>query len=159
MQAVESLEVEIAAVHDVEGARLGNEHIEDVDVVQFAVGEMDETRDSPVQVEQRVQLHGCFGCAELGPREQRQAQVDGGGIQCIDRLGEIHRKGFLSIQAPGDADESVSELGKDAPVARLVGVGEGSPWYSQAPAFQRSPGSPAAGPPSISSKHFYTKTT
>src|SRR4029453_14872910 len=34
---VEALEVEVAAIHHVEGARLGNEHIEDVDIVQFAV--------------------------------------------------------------------------------------------------------------------------
>ena len=33
MEAVEPLEVEVAAIHHVEGARLGNQHVEDVDIV------------------------------------------------------------------------------------------------------------------------------
>ena len=78
------------------------------------------------QVEQRVQLHRRFGVAKLGPGKQRQAQIDGGGIQRIDRLGEIHRKGLLSIEPTRGADQRVGEFGVDAPVARLVGVGQGA---------------------------------
>ena len=33
----QALEVEVGAVHDVEGAGLGDEQVEDVDVVEFAV--------------------------------------------------------------------------------------------------------------------------
>src|SRR4029434_10286190 len=98
MEAVEQLEVEVAAIHHVEGARLGNEHVEDVDIVQFAVGDVDEARDSAAQVEERVQFHRRFVFAKLGPRKQRQAQVDGGGIQGVDRLGEIHRKFGIRVQ-------------------------------------------------------------
>src|SRR5918995_5176573 len=81
MEAVEPLEVEVTTVHDIEGARLGNQHIEDIDVVQFAIGNMDKTGNCSAQVEQRVQFHRRFGGAKLGPRKQRQAQIDGGGIQ------------------------------------------------------------------------------
>ena len=126
MEAVEPLEVEVAAIHHVEGARLGNEHVEDVDIVQFAVGDVDEARDSAAQVEERVQFHRRFGFAKLGPWKQRQAQVDGGGIQGVDRLGEIHCKRLLSIQPACGADKGMGELGINAPVARLVGVGQGA---------------------------------
>lgn len=126
MEAVEPLEIEVAAIHHVEGARLGNEHVEDVDIVQFAVGDVNEARDSAAQVEQRVQFYRRFGFAKLGPRKQRQAQVDGGGIQGVDRLGEIHCKRLLSIQPACGADKRVGELGINAPVARLVGVGQGA---------------------------------
>src|SRR3989338_3267934 len=95
IEAVEPLEVEVAAIHHVESAKLGKEHVEHVDVVQFAVGDVDETGDRPAQVEQRVQLHRRFGRAKLGPRKQRQAQVYGGGVQGINRLGQIHRKRVL----------------------------------------------------------------
>ena len=78
------------------------------------------------QVEQRVQLDRRFGGAKLGPGKQRQAQVDGGGIQGIDCLGEIHRKGILCIKAPSGTDQGMGELGIDAPVARLVGIGQGA---------------------------------
>jgi hypothetical protein len=30
-----------------------------------------------------VQFHRCFRFAELRPREQREAQIDGGGVQGI----------------------------------------------------------------------------
>ena len=47
MEAVEPLEIEVAAIHHVEGARLGNQHVEDVDIVQFAVGDVDELGIAP----------------------------------------------------------------------------------------------------------------
>src|SRR5688500_16366131 len=49
MEAVEPLEVEVTTVHDIEGARLGNQHVEDVDVVQFAVGDVNEARNRSTQ--------------------------------------------------------------------------------------------------------------
>ena len=36
-QGEQALEVKIGAVHDVDGARLGEEQVEDIDIVQFAV--------------------------------------------------------------------------------------------------------------------------
>jgi len=39
MPAIESLEIDLAAIHDVEGACLGDQLIEDVDVVHLAVAE------------------------------------------------------------------------------------------------------------------------
>ena len=36
-QGEQALEVEVGAVHDVDGARLGEEQVEDVDIVQFTV--------------------------------------------------------------------------------------------------------------------------
>src|SRR5215510_12401204 len=122
MEPVEPLEVEISAIHDIEGTRLGDEHIEDVDVVQFAIGNMDETGNRSAQVEQRMEFERRFGSTKLGPRKQRETQVDGGGIQGIDRFGKIHRKGILSIQTTCRADKTLSELRIDTPVPPLVGV-------------------------------------
>jgi hypothetical protein len=79
--------------------------------------DVDEAWDSAAQVEQGVQFYRRFGFAKLGPRKQRQAQVDGGGIQGIDRLGKIHCQGLLSIQPACGADKRVGKLGINAPVA------------------------------------------
>src|SRR5262245_13515014 len=122
MEPVEPLEVEVSAIHNIEGTRLGDEHIEDVDVVQFAIGNMDETGNRSAQVEQRVEFERRFGRTKLGPRKQRQAQVDGSSIQGIDCFGKIHRKGILSIQTTCRADKTLSELRIDSPVPPLVGV-------------------------------------
>ena len=47
----EALEVEVGTVEEVEGARFGDEHVEEIDVVEFAVGDVDKARDRAAQVE------------------------------------------------------------------------------------------------------------
>ena len=78
----------------------------------------------PPQVQQRVQLDGGFGGAEQRPRKHRQAQVDGGRVQRVDRVVELQPQGLVGIQRAGDANHGLCELGVDAPVAALIGVGE-----------------------------------
>ena len=41
------------------------------------------------QVDQGTQLHRRLGFAEMGPREQGQARIDGRGVQRIDRVVDI----------------------------------------------------------------------
>ena len=48
--------VDVGRVHDVEGARLRNQHVEYVDIVQLALGNMDKRRDIATQIQKRVQL-------------------------------------------------------------------------------------------------------
>ena len=42
----ETLEIDVAAIHHVEGARLGQNFVEDVDVVHFAFGNADKRGDA-----------------------------------------------------------------------------------------------------------------
>ena len=97
---------------------------EDVDVVHFAVGNADKRGDVASQVQQRVHLHGSLALAELGPREQREAQVDGGRVQSVETLIEIHADRIAGVQGPHDANQDLGEIGMDPPVARLVSVGQ-----------------------------------
>ena len=76
------------------------------------------------QVQQRVHLHGGLAPAELGPREQREAQVDGGRVQSVETLIETHADRIAGVQGPRDANQDLGEIGIDPPVARLVGVGQ-----------------------------------
>jgi len=71
-----------------------------------------------------VQLHGSFVASKLRPGKQRQAEVNGGGIQCIQALVKIHADQFGGIKWSGDADQDLRKVGKDPPVARLVCVGK-----------------------------------
>ena len=80
-----------------------------------------------MQVEQRVHFHRTFVAAKLRPGKQRQAEIDGGGIQCVHAVVEIHADGIGGVERPGDADQDLSEVGKDASVTRLVGVGQSGP--------------------------------
>src|SRR5215831_4859632 len=49
-------------------AWLRQQQIENVHVVQFSLGNMDETGNAASQVKQSVHLHGCLGAAEV-PKE------------------------------------------------------------------------------------------
>src|SRR5665213_142024 len=124
MHCVKALEVQIPAVHHVEGARLGHQQIEDVDIVELAVADMDEGGNSATQIEQRVQFHRRLGLAKRCPRKQRQTKVDGGRVQRVNRLAQFDAEWFLGIQAPGGANQSLGELEVDLPVASFVGVGK-----------------------------------
>ncbi len=93
MQAMQSGEVEIAAIHDVKRPGFGNDLVENVHIVHLAIADVDEAGDVAAQVEQRMQLDRRLGRTKRCPWKYRQAQIDGGRIQCVDRLGEIDANG------------------------------------------------------------------
>ena len=80
MQDEEPFEVHVAPVHDVEGAWLRQQDIEDVDVVQLAVGDMDESRDIAPQIQQGMEFDRRLGgakplCAQ-GKTERQRSMVE-----------------------------------------------------------------------------------
>ncbi len=124
VERIEPLEVEVAAIHHVEGAGLGCEQIEHVHVVELAVADMHEGRNRSSQIEQRVQFHRSLGGAKRRPGKQRQTQIDRSGVQRIDRLGEFHPDRLFGVEPACGADQRLRELVVDAPVALFVGIGE-----------------------------------
>ena len=86
MKSVEATKVDISAIENVERSYLVVELIENVDVVNFASRDNDYGGKVASQVEQRVQFDSGLVTAKLGPREEREAQIDGGGVQCISLL-------------------------------------------------------------------------
>jgi hypothetical protein len=51
MECVKAGKVQIAAIHDVKGARLDHQYIQGVDVVAAPIGDCDKGRDWSTQVE------------------------------------------------------------------------------------------------------------
>jgi len=58
--------------------------------------------------------------------QMRKAQVDGGGVEGIGCLGQLHPEGLVCIELPGRADQGVSEVGPDAPIPTFVGMSQGA---------------------------------
>jgi len=52
-----------------------------------------------------MQLDGGFGLPKMRPREDRQTEVDGGGIERIDRVVEFEAEILAGIQSPGCLDQ------------------------------------------------------
>jgi hypothetical protein len=98
--------------------------------MHLAVRNADKRGDIAMQVQQRVHLDGGFVLAKLGPREQRQAQVDRGRVHRVQALIEIHADRVGRIQRPGDADQYLREVSVDAPVVTFIGVGQRRPRHA-----------------------------
>lgn len=92
MQSEESLEVEVAAIPDIERTRLEAEPIEHVHVAQRAVDDANEDRDGSAHIEGRAQLDGSLGRAKRRSLEQTYSQVDSGGAQRVDDFGQARPK-------------------------------------------------------------------
>ena len=67
MHAVESFEIEIAAVHQVNGSSLPDQLIEEVDLVDLSTRDDHHRRNTAAKIEQCVKLDGRFVSAELSP--------------------------------------------------------------------------------------------
>ena len=124
MQGMESVEVDIAPIHDIETAGLEGDPVENVHIVELAIGDMDEGRNVAPQVEQRMEFDRALAFAKAGPGKERQAQIDGGRIERIDRMRQFQAEAVLGIEFARCLDQAESEILIDAPVAVLVGVGQ-----------------------------------
>lgn len=101
VQAMPPGEIEITAIHEVERPRLGNK-----------------------QVEQRMQLDGRLGQPKRRPWKHRQAQIDRGRIQGIDRLFDFDAKRVVHVKRARNPDQAMREVGIDAPVPYRIGMGQ-----------------------------------
>ena len=100
VHVVEPSEIEIGAIHQIERSWLDGQFVEYVDFVRLAVGDAYEAGNRTALVEQGVQTNCSFGRAKRCSRIHRQSQVDGGGVEGIDRCIQIDSHRFVSIQRP-----------------------------------------------------------
>lgn len=77
--------IQIAQIHQVNGPSFENQTVQDIDLVGLAVSDVNEAGDIAAQVQQGVQLDGGLGLAKRHPGKHRQAQLDGTGIECVNR--------------------------------------------------------------------------
>ena len=104
-KAIEPSEIHVTTIHHIEGTRLQTQFIQDAHIGLFSLGNRDKGGDGAAQIQQRVQLDRPFGPAETRLGKQIQAEVDGGGIQGIDRLLKFHSDRFTVIERASSADE------------------------------------------------------
>ena len=86
MELVESGKFQIATIHDVDGPWFYEQLIEDIDIVHFSRSDDHHRRNAAMQIQEGVELYRAFAFPKFGPRENSQAEIDGGRIQSIDCL-------------------------------------------------------------------------
>src|SRR5271157_6496991 len=124
LESVKPLEVQVSSVHDVDGAGFGNEFVEDVNLVYFRGCNVDEGRNVAMQIEQGVHLHGGVLRSVPSPGKERKTKVDGGAVQSVDGLLQLHSEIFVGIQGARRTNQHLRQVGVDSPVASLVGIGQ-----------------------------------
>src|ERR1035438_2044570 len=92
--------------------------------MHLAVGNANERGDVAAQVEQGVHLHRALVLAEPGPRKYRKTEINRRRIQRIQGLNKVHAEGIVCIQRPCNGNQHLGEVGKDAPIVRLVGIAQ-----------------------------------
>ncbi len=85
---------------------------------------MDERRNGPAQVQQRVQLDGRLGGLKRRPVEQAQAQIDGGGVQGVDGVVQLQAQRFAGVELARSSHQHHRQGGPNTPIAGLVRIGQ-----------------------------------
>ena len=126
MKPMESGEIEIATIHDVEGARFPDQLVEDVHVMNTARRDNDDGGKVALQGQPRMQFDRRLVSPKRGPRKEREAQINGGRVQCIGRRLEFKVERLIGVERGGLLDEEVGKVSKNTPVAVFIGVGQGA---------------------------------
>jgi hypothetical protein len=127
MNDVETGKIEISPVKDVETAGLGNQVIQDPDIMHFSVCYLDKRRDGAAQIEKSMKLDGGFVFAEDSPGEKGKTEVDRCGIEGIDRVLKLQTEILVGIESAGLMNEDLGKVRINSPVTGFVGVGQGVP--------------------------------
>src|SRR2546425_11051305 len=104
VQAMQPGKVQIAAIDDVERTGFVSQLIEDVHIVNPAGSDNNHGGVVAAQGKERVQFESGSVSAELGPREERQTQFDGRGVQRVGGGLQFQAESFVSIQRGGMPD-------------------------------------------------------
>ncbi len=109
-KTIQPRKIDVAAIHLIERIRFKNQLVQDFHLGLFSLGNRNHRRNRPAQIQQRVPLDGCFGGTKARPRKQAQAQVNRGRVLSVNRLRQLHAKGFVGIQPAGAGDQPLRQV-------------------------------------------------
>lgn len=125
MHTKEAPEVRVGAIHDVDGARLDKQFVENLYIVHLAFGNDNNGGNGAAQIEKRMQFDCRLRPAKVSPRKEREAEIDNTRIESIDRFFEHQTKIVVEVEPSGLRDQHLSKIGIDAPIANLICICQG----------------------------------
>lgn len=120
----EPAEIHVAAIHQIEGSCFEQQTVEPAHIVLPRTGNADTCWNRPAQIDLGMKLDARLGLTEIGPWKKRQRQVDGRGVERVDRVVQIQAKILARIERSGLLHQTLGEVLPDPPVSRFVGIGE-----------------------------------
>jgi len=127
MNTMKASEIQVTPIYHVNASVLEDHTVEDVDVVNLAMSNNSKGGNAGTDVEQGVHFDGRFVSAESGLGKQLQTQIDGCGIQSVDRLIELLRKFLARIKLPGFLNHNLRKVRLNTPAANRVGIRQSVP--------------------------------
>jgi len=117
--------VHVAAIHHIEGTRFEEKVVEPVNIGIAGSGDVDAGRDRASQIELGMHLDPSFGASKIGPWEETQREIDGRGIQSVNRVLQFQSEILSGVEDTRLAHESFGKILPESVVSLLVGIGQG----------------------------------
>ena len=117
--------VHVAAIHHIEGSRFEEQVVEQVKIGLAGSRDVDAGRDRASQIELGMHLDPGLGASEICPWEETQREIDGGGVEGINRVLQFQSKILSGVKDARLAHESFGKIFPESPVPLLVGIGQG----------------------------------
>jgi len=126
---IQAFEINVAAIHHIEGCGFENQFVEPENIVLAGTGDENAGRNGTSQVDLGVHLDSRLYPSKIGPREKRQRQIDGGRVECVDRVFDIEADVFPGIKRTRFGHKTFGQVFPKPPVARLVGIRKSGSGY------------------------------
>ena len=116
--------VHVAAIHHIEGSRFEEQVVEQVKIGLAGSRDVDAGRDRASQIELGMHLDPGLGASEICPWEETQREIDGGGVEGINRVLQFQSKILSGVENTRLAHEAFGEIFPESVVPLLVGIGQ-----------------------------------
>ena len=127
-QVIESLEVNIAFIHQVICKCLYRQFVHYLAVMYLAFRQVNEGRNATSETQQRMHLEGALAMMEFCPRTKLEAEFDGTAVESIDHIVYIQAIVVFVIKFSCFLDKILCQVVVDTPVFCLIQVGKRRTW-------------------------------
>src|SRR6202043_4013076 len=124
MNYIKSAEIDIAAIHDIDGTGLRYHQIQRQGIAHFTIRNVNETGDWATQIKERVHLYPSFGRAKIRPRKERKTQIDCRAVERIYSVRQVKANVVLQIKFACTLDQDSGKIRPYTPITALVGISQ-----------------------------------
>jgi len=93
------VETSLQVIHNIEHPDLGQNPVEDVDVVHFAIGNADKRGDIATRIQQLVPLDGPMPWWNFAHGNNDRQRSMGRGVQCVKTVPQVDAGGTFGARA------------------------------------------------------------
>ena len=117
--------IHVGSIHHIEGTCFEEQVVEPMNIGVAGPCDVDAGRNRATKIQLSMHLDPGFGASKMSPREETQREVDGGGIQSVNRVLQFQSEILSGVEDTRLAHESFGKIFPESVVPLLVGIGQG----------------------------------